>query len=196
MQCPKDKTAMRTIPVQDSTFDVCDACGGVWFDEEELRKTAQTFAWGIPAQVEEFAPILKENDVSATESPNDPPYGEGVICPNDGMKTLRYIYAGDSHIILDRCIKCHGTWFDGDELIRMAGYLKPSARDLMGKFMIEEMKATEKLNEQIAQLPLLPLKIVGKFYTPAYLVASILSFTVKHAGYDLGFDSKLYKHRK
>jgi Zn-finger nucleic acid-binding protein len=165
----------------------------VWFDEDELKKIARALAWGIPAQAEEFAPILKENDVPDAVTQKDAPYGAGVTCPVDGNKTARFIYAGDSHIVLDRCAKCQGIWFDGDELIHMAGYLKPSARDLMGKLMVEEMKKTEKLNEQIAQLPLLPIKIAGMFSSPAYLLATILSFTVKHAGYDLGFDSKLYK---
>jgi Zn-finger nucleic acid-binding protein len=63
MQCPKDKSAMRTIPMRDFTFDVCDTCGGIWFDEEELIRTARTFAEGIPGQTEEFTPILEENDV-------------------------------------------------------------------------------------------------------------------------------------
>lgn len=190
MQCPKDKNAMRTIPVQNATFDACDTCGGVWFDEDELKKTAQAFAWGIPAQVEEFAPILKKNDVPDAVTKKDLPYGEGVTCPVDGNKTVRFIYAGDSHIVLDRCAKCQGFWFDGDELVRMAGYLKPSARDLMGKLMVTEMKNTEKVMEEIA---LLPLKIAGLFSSPAYLAASLVSFAVKHAGFDLSFDSKLYK---
>jgi Zn-finger nucleic acid-binding protein len=181
---------MRTIPVQNSTFDACDTCGGVWFDEEELKKTARAFAWGMPAQVEEFAPIVSKNDVPDSEVKTDLPYGEGVVCPIDGINTLRFIYAGDSRIVLDRCPSCHGTWFDGDELVRMAAYLKPSARDLMGKLMVIEMKNTQKVTEEIA---LLPLKIAGLFSSPAYLAASLVSFAVKHAGFDLSFDSKLYK---
>jgi Zn-finger nucleic acid-binding protein len=190
MQCPKDKSAMRTIPVQNSTFDTCDTCGGVWFDEEELKKTARAFAWGIPAQVEELTPIIKENDVPDAEVKTDLPYGEGVTCPVDGNTTERFIYAGDSRIVLDRCPSCNGTWFDGDELVRMAGYLKPSARDLMGKLMITEMKNTEKMKEEIA---ILPFKIAGMFSSPTYLAASVIILLVKYAGFDPSFDAKLYK---
>jgi Zn-finger nucleic acid-binding protein len=171
---------MRTIPVQNSTFDTCDTCGGVWFDEEELKKTARAFAWGISAQVEEFTLLIKENDVPDAEVKTDLSYGEGVACPVDGNKTTRFIYAGDSKIILDRCAKCHGTWFDGDELIHMAGYLKPSARDLMGKLMVTEMKNTEKLKEEMT---LLPFKIAGMFSSPTYLAASVITLLIKYAGF-------------
>ena len=63
MQCPKDKSAMRTILAKDLTLEVCDMCGGVWFDEEELIRIARTFTEGIPGQTEKFTPILGENDV-------------------------------------------------------------------------------------------------------------------------------------
>lgn len=184
---------MRSLPMKDFTFDVCDACGGVWFDEEELKKTAHVFAGGIPAHVEEYSQIVKENDVppATTVPKKEWPHEDGIPCPLDGAKTQKFVYAGDSGIIFEKCSSCGGMWFDGDELVHLAEYVKPSAKDLMGKLLIQEIKEGEKANEKLKQLPLLPLKIVGAFSSPVFLAASVLHFLVKDVGLDLGREYKL-----
>ena len=169
MQCPKDKSAMRTILAKDLTLEVCDMCGGVWFDEEELIRTARTFAEGIPGQTEKFAPILKENDVPppAVVQKREWPFEDGVACPVDGTTTERFAYSGDSGIILDKCKICGGIWFDGDELVRMVEYVKPNSRDEMGRAMIQEMNQSEK---ELQELAAIPIKIASAFSSPAGFV--------------------------
>jgi Zn-finger nucleic acid-binding protein len=142
--------------MRDFTFDVCDTCGGIWFDEEELIRTARTFAEGIPGQTEEFTPILEENDVPppVVVQKKEWPFEDGVACPVDGTTAERFVYSGDSGIILDKCKICGGIWFDGDELIHMARYLKPNSRYEMGKAMIQQMNQFEKERQELAQLPI------------------------------------------
>jgi Zn-finger nucleic acid-binding protein len=97
MQCPKDKSAMRSLPMKDFTFDACDICGGVWFDEEELKKVAQAFVGGIPAHVEAYSQILKENDVPSvtTAQKKEWPFEKGILCPIDEATTQNLVYGGD-----------------------------------------------------------------------------------------------------
>lgn len=169
MQCPKDKSAMRSIPIKDFTFDACDTCGGVWFDEEELKKTAQAFAEDVSPQTEEYSQILKENDVPPVLSAQKKewPFEKGVSCPLDGTTTQKLVYSGDSGIIFEKCGSCGGMWFDGDELVRLAEYVKPNSRDMLGKLMIQQMNQFNKENQELAQLP---VKIGSAFSSPAGFV--------------------------
>ena len=185
MQCPYDKQGMRTITVGDATIDACDQCGGVWLDQEELKKIAEVFAWAVPGEPEKFATIIRMNDIPDDSRKSHPPYGDGVVCPVDWNTTERFVYAGDSRIVVDHCPTCSGTWLDGDELVLMAEYLKPKARDLMGKLMIQEMKSTEKMYQELRELTLLPLKLAGAFSSPLAFIATVLSLLVKYGALDI-----------
>lgn len=170
---------MRTLPIEKFVLDVCDACGGVWCDHEELKHIAQFFSMGIESTLDKFHPILERNSAKSTVVQKDYPHGPGVVCPTDRMVTERYVYAGDSRIILDRCPTCFGVWFDGNELKEMAEYLKPNARFFMGKLMVEEMKATERMSNELEEALRLPIALAGSFVSPMAFLATVASLLVK-----------------
>ena len=173
---------MRSLPVRNVVLDVCDLCGGVWFEGDELKKVARVFAWAIPGEPEKLAPIIAKNDIPDHERKNDLPYGLGVTCPIDSAPTERFRYAGDSRIVLDRCATCYGIWFDGDELVQLAEYLRPKTRDLLGKLMIEEMKNTEKMVKGVQETSLLPLKLVAAFSSPISFFVGLVYLLIRYGG--------------
>ncbi|MGA2916460.1 MAG: zf-TFIIB domain-containing protein [Sedimentisphaerales bacterium] len=99
MNCPVCKNAMIVLELEQVEIDHCTACGGIWLDSGELELLLGEGAGLIGS----FQPVdVKEK---ARRCP---------IC----LKKMQKIHAGsvDEPVIIDRCRKSHGLWFDKDEL--------------------------------------------------------------------------------
>ena len=177
---------MRSLAVAQMSFDSCPTCGGVWCDHEEMRHVAEVFSFAIPGTMDEFAGILRTNDTPDVLETKEPIHEPGRDCPIDSIPMDRFVYAGESGVVLERCNLCYGVWFDGDELKRVVEYLKPGVRDLMGKLILEEMRNTETMKAKFfAHTILLPLQVFGWFSSPVSILSSVLYFLVQYLGIDL-----------
>lgn len=113
--CPRCGSALSEQALGAIVVDGCDACGGLWFDANELGQLAsagqQTVAWA--EQV--FEPAALE----------ERPDGGGAGCPKCGVPLYEFEFRHTPGVKLDACPQCRGIWVDDRELDaiaqRMAG---------------------------------------------------------------------------
>jgi Zn-finger nucleic acid-binding protein len=97
----------------------CLSCGGVWTDSAASRQITTTVDRELVAIAKEAAKLAKETD-STYERMSNIEAHTGRLCPVCAG-TLACIRSG--HVAIDVCAH-HGTWFDKDELGRLARNLE------------------------------------------------------------------------
>ena len=126
MQCPVCQKEQVIVEVDDVELDVClDGCG-IWFDAQELRQLFEVK--GAPTQLHDLEQRLEEL-----------PRGEhGPVrrCPRCRGK-MRHVRAPGpaGGVILDRCQRGHGLWFDPGE------YEAIPKRDVPPELPLEQRQA-------------------------------------------------------
>lgn len=107
MQCPVCKLDQVIVEYHDVELDLCyDGCG-IWFDKDELRQLFEIA--GVPEMLHD----LEQRLVFLPRGE----HGPEKRCPRCRGK-MRHVRApGQSgDVILDRCRRGHGLWFDNGEL--------------------------------------------------------------------------------
>ena len=103
MDCPACKNAMITLEFEDVEIDYCTDCGGIWLDagELELLLNEPDKAKGL---LDSFR-IDSESDEKIRKCP---------ICD----KKMQKIVIGSSKpvLLIDKCRRGDGLWFDKGEL--------------------------------------------------------------------------------
>ena len=107
MKCPACQNTLTEIKAGDVFVDVCQGgCGGVWFDEFELKKFDEPH---------EFA---GEAILSAARNPSTI-FDSNQIrhCPRcAGEELCRRYYDIKGQVEVDQCLRCSGIWLDVGEL--------------------------------------------------------------------------------
>ncbi|MBU1518608.1 MAG: zf-TFIIB domain-containing protein [Planctomycetes bacterium] len=82
--------------------DYCTNCGGIWLDAGELE-----LLFADTAQAQQLVASLQQADVEVRSHP----------CPIC-LKKMQKVLAADENqpLVIDRCPKGHGLWFDRGEL--------------------------------------------------------------------------------
>ena len=114
MKCPKCEVPTKPVEMKSITVDRCPRCGGMWFEQDELRllknkehhgeyRWVDVDLWKDPEKLK----VMKES------------YAD---CPKDRtpMATIRY---GDSDVAVEACPKCFGIWLDVGEYDKIIGHL-------------------------------------------------------------------------
>ena len=103
MDCPVCKNAMITLELADVEIDHCIECGGIWLDAGELEMLlADT---GAAKKVIDSFKV----ETNCTEKPR--------LCPICYKKMQKVLIGKRPPVLLiDRCSKGHGLWFDKGEL--------------------------------------------------------------------------------
>ena len=103
MDCPVCKHAMITLELRDVEIDHCVACGGIWLDEGELELLLD--------DEQRAKALLKsfEVDAKCAEAARPCP-----ICRRKMQKVL--VGRDEPALLIDRCARNHGLWFDAGEL--------------------------------------------------------------------------------
>jgi len=103
MDCPVCKNAMITLELQEVEIDYCTDCGGIWLDAGELEE--------LLGQADKAAQLLAsfETEPGCAEKQRKCP-----ICD----KKMQKIIIGQSQptLLIDKCAKGDGLWFDNGEL--------------------------------------------------------------------------------
>jgi uncharacterized protein len=106
--CPSCNSRLDLYKIFGIEVDGCQTCKGIWLDKDELRKlkdSAENDPWTTLRWM--------DDELEAIEMAQALPSKR--LCPKcDGEKLVSTTF-GDSHIILDYCPSCHGTWLDRDE---------------------------------------------------------------------------------
>jgi Zn-finger nucleic acid-binding protein len=105
MKCPKcAASSLETTKVADTEVDRCASCGGVWFDEHELRAL-------LDEGPRDLKPLAGGSD-----------RGHGARrgrCPRDAEELLPVHSARNPDVVVDTCPTCRGIWLDAGELDRL-----------------------------------------------------------------------------
>ena len=121
--CPVCDTEMAVLELHGVEIDYCFSCGGIWLDSGELEE--------LIGNEEESLKIMKSfKDVTLTNKEKKRP------CPICGkaMKKVE-VPLSESPVILDKCPKEHGIWFDKDELLRIVNSSSDSADQKVVEFL-------------------------------------------------------------
>ena len=102
MICPVCKESMIVLELEKIEIDNCINCGGIWLDNGELELLLET--------VEE-RDRLKDLFIEA-ESIKERRYP----CPICGKRMNKVFVGEERKVIIDKCKKNHGLWFDQGEL--------------------------------------------------------------------------------
>jgi len=103
MDCPVCKDAMITAELADVEIDYCSSCRGIWLDRGELEM--------LLADGEKAHRLLEsfKVDQHCREKPRRCP-----ICDRKMQKVL--VGSDRPKLLIDRCPRGDGLWFDGGEL--------------------------------------------------------------------------------
>jgi Zn-finger nucleic acid-binding protein len=103
MDCPVCNNAMITLELSNIEIDHCVNCGGIWLDSGELEMLL-----GNPPLAKQLAESF-EKDTNSNENPR--------VCPICDVKMDKIVMGKtNSTLLIDRCPKGHGLWFDKGEL--------------------------------------------------------------------------------
>jgi len=103
MDCPVCKNAMITLELAEVEIDHCIGCGGIWLDVGELE-----LLLGNPEQAVKLLDSFKI-DSNCTENVRKCP-----ICDKKMQKII--IGQAEPVLLIDKCTKGDGLWFDKGEL--------------------------------------------------------------------------------
>jgi len=113
MICPACRDEMIVVEYKKIELDICVACRGVWFDADEL---------GL---------LLGSLDMAAADVGRpltEPSSEQARKCPYCRSRMEKVLMGPDEGVVVDKCKKGHGLWFDGGELDTViAGLRKDSA---------------------------------------------------------------------
>jgi Zn-finger nucleic acid-binding protein len=103
MDCPVCKNAMITMELAEVEIDYCTGCKGVWLDAGELEMMLDD-----DGKAQKLISSFNK-DISGSENPKQCP-----ICD----KKMEHIVVGEEKptLLIDRCPKGDGLWFDNGEL--------------------------------------------------------------------------------
>lgn len=102
MDCPVCQESMVVIEYDEIELDYCVGCMGVWFDAGEIELLLDKAGLPVPGGIP-FTP--PEKAVRELKRP----------CPICG-KVMEKVVPPGGNVILDRCVKGHGIWFDSGEI--------------------------------------------------------------------------------
>ena len=107
MKCPACGNALQTMTVKDVAVDVCKGgCGGIWFDNYELKKFDEPHEAAGQALLE----IERGEKVRVDHT-------KRRNCPKcDNIVMMRHFFSVKHQVEVDECPRCGGVWLDYGEL--------------------------------------------------------------------------------
>jgi Zn-finger nucleic acid-binding protein len=119
MQCPVCHSDLSPATLRGITIDGCaGGCGGVWFDNFELKKFLQQ-----PEAVGEIIARFRPREGGFFD------YTRRRQCPRCGdVVMMRHYYTPSRRTEVDTCPGCNGVWLDGQELGRIQSEVAASRK--------------------------------------------------------------------
>lgn len=118
LACPRCQAPLAPRVFGSVTIDVCEACGGHWYDAGELER------------IRELGPTERPQDSPGVAPRWVDSKGGAITCPRCRMPLATERYAYSSDLVLDRCENCNGVWVDAGELDRMDQLVNEWSREL------------------------------------------------------------------
>ena len=124
MRCPKCRSDMQQILIDDIEVDRCLDCHGLWFDDGELGNLRNKEA-AATLDIGEVATGKKQNQI------------EHYRCPRCAGPMNRLVDPEQTHIWFEQCGSCRGSFFDAGELTDLATV---SVSDFFKRFVTHERR--------------------------------------------------------
>lgn len=150
MNCPIDRQPLHSLDIGGITYSTCQKCMGVWCKTpDSFKHITNVFSSGkFPETLIPWQSILPVPIQRKWEENIHP-------CPHDATPMAKFIFSGDSKIILDRCFRCEGVWVHGSEIVRLFEYLRPNPTlDRAGTALIEDIEESERWHKEVRGIPL------------------------------------------
>ena len=120
--CPVCDTEMAVLELHGVEIDYCFSCGGIWLDSGELEELI-----GDEKKSDEIIHLFK--DVTSTNKEKKRP------CPICGKAMKKVEVQLENPVIIDKCPKEHGIWFDKDELLKIVNSINADGNDKVAEFL-------------------------------------------------------------
>ena len=126
MLCPECKVDMFVLEFEQVEIDFCFTCKGVWLDAGELEV------------IGERAGALQGGLLSALETKGTRTAAKGKRrCPVCRKRLAEVTTEGDPPIVVDRCPKRHGLWFDRGELAGVVEIAGADSENILARFLAD-----------------------------------------------------------
>lgn len=102
MNCPDCSHPLIILELKQVEADYCTNCFGVWLDEGELELLLEDYQ--------------EKNNLFKSFMINKKSKEKSVKCPICRKKMDKVVWGSENTIILDKCKKAHGLWFNKGEL--------------------------------------------------------------------------------
>lgn len=142
LKCPVCSEDFKKIIYENQEVDVCQSCGGVWFDKEELFNVVDGLLSKNLIEPESVKEAYEKRAVASRNVEQSARY-----CPRckEALEVFNYSY--DSNVFLDRCPSCQGIWADRKELEAVGKYLKGNPEvDKYAEILASELKKSSRLS--------------------------------------------------
>jgi Zn-finger nucleic acid-binding protein len=134
MFCPRCLTNSKEVLLQNMVLDsieldVCNSCGGIWFDKQELASAISLDKQTVESFYNKLNSLKVQNEISETAS-NEQGFTKDLIlkCPKCNIEMSKYKYMYTSNIYIDSCDRCEGIWLDNNELLNIINYLEEASK--------------------------------------------------------------------
>ena len=136
--CPKCDVGLVIFNFKGIEVDICPKCHGLWLDQGELEELLHSTNAKAPN------PLLTSHG-----QPGTLPAGEKNFCPRCDARMVEILVEqpGKEPLVLDRCPREHGLWFDADELQRfLTGSQAGSGAAVLIEHLNELFRSVSKSN--------------------------------------------------
>ena len=121
MDCPRcPQEPMIILELRGVEIDYCPECGGIWLDEGELELLLEDR--DEKGNVLQSLAVARHITEESRKCPVCTKVMEKVVCGS-----------GEKKVLIDRCPKYHGLWFDKgelDDVLRMGSFDKLDKKSL------------------------------------------------------------------
>ena len=139
MICPACRQEMIVVEYRQIELDICPSCRGAWFDAEELELLLDSLHLEVRAQ-DLFRPLPQKSAEAVRR------------CPYCRRKMKKALVGPGEGVMIDRCRREHGVWFDGGELDTVIVRLRKSSAAAAGPAEEEAEKASGQVGSFLADV--------------------------------------------
>jgi len=119
--CPGCGRKLARYAIFGIEFEGCEACRGIFLDADELRRLKER---------QGDAPDLRWLDDGIDAVEESPIAVSDRNCPRCADQKLMTAICGDTRVLLDYCVNCHGIWLDAGEFQQILQALRSRLDDM------------------------------------------------------------------
>jgi len=123
MNCPVCKEPLVVLELEQIEVDYCTSCDGVWLDAGELELLLET-----DEERNRLINLFQEA-AAVKEKSSD--------CPICGKHMLKFYIGEQEKVLVDKCKKNHGIWFDKGELKKVVEFGSDNKRNKIINLLTE-----------------------------------------------------------